>query len=95
MRIIHPQAVNPFFSLGVVCEACFPHFTGCPGIAVLPGVAHFPFIGDNFSDNNYINLMHCFNRSGECTCLYLNTFHMVNDDVVMVAQNIADIVNII
>ena len=29
-----------------MCEACFPHSTGCPGIAVPPGVAHFPFIGD-------------------------------------------------
>ena len=56
MRIICPQAVNPFFSLGVVCEAFFPHSTGCPGIAVLPGVAHFPFMGDNFSDNSYIKI---------------------------------------
>ena len=39
--------------------------------------------------------MHCFNRIGKCTCLYLSTFHMVNDDVVVVVQNIAGIVNII
>ena len=48
MRLIYSQAVDLFFSLGVVCEACFPHSTGCPGIAVLPGVAYFPFIGDSF-----------------------------------------------
>ena len=90
MRIIYSQAVNPFFSLGVVCEACFLHSTGCPGIAVLPGVAHFPFMVDNFLGNNYINLMHCFNRIGKCTHLCLSTFHIVNDDVVVVAMSHAD-----
>ena len=39
--------------------------------------------------------MHCFNRIGKCTHLYLSTFHMVSDDVVVVAQNITDIINII
>ena len=39
--------------------------------------------------------MHCFNRIGKCAGLCLSTFHMVNDDVVVVAQNIADIVNTI
>ena len=36
--------------------------------------------------------MNCFNRIGKYTRLYLSTFHMVNDDVVMVVQNIADII---
>ena len=43
------------------------HSTGCPGNAVLPDVAHFPFIGDTFSDNNYINLINYFNRISKCT----------------------------
>ena len=44
MRTMCPLAINPILSVGVECEACFPHSMGCHGIAVPPCVAHYFFL---------------------------------------------------
>ena len=45
LAICQPFRSNVFLCLGERLEACFTLSTDCPGIALLPGVVHFPFSG--------------------------------------------------